>query len=88
MYIESLKDTIIQQLGKMAWETIYKGHPFIANGYVYFWIRGHECAWGIDTNPVLLMQLETDKEFSDFTDLLEEICGKSQSQSPALSGNY
>jgi len=88
MNIDSLKDVIIQQLGKTAWETIDKGHPTIANGYVYFWICGQECAWGIDTDPILLMQIESDKEFESFTALLEEIRGESQSPATPLSGYH
>jgi hypothetical protein len=88
MYIDSLKELVITQLGKMAWEHIRKGHPTIANGYVWFWIDGQECAWGIDTAPVLLMQLESEKEFSTFTELLEEIRGESQSPATPLSGYH
>lgn len=84
MNIDSLKDIVITQLGKMAWEHISKGHPVIADGYVYFWICGQECAWGIDTNPVLLMQIESDKEFSAFPELLQEIYGKPQGKSAPL----
>lgn len=88
MFIENYQEIIIKQLGEIAWEHIYNGRPVIANGYVWFWIQGQECAWGIDTDPVLLIQTETDKEFQTFTDLLEEICGKSQSQSAALSRHH
>lgn len=88
MNIYPLKDIIITQLGKNAWETISKGHPTIANGYVWFWISGIECAWGIDTDPVLLMAVESDQEFSSFPELLEAIHGKPQSQSPALPRHH
>ena len=85
MITKTIENLVITQLGKIAWENIAKGDPVVSGGYLYFWLRGQECAWGINTNPVLLMQLETDKEFTNFSDLLEEISGEPQGQSPALS---
>jgi hypothetical protein len=85
MITTTIKDLVITQLGECAWENIAKGDPVVSGGYLYFWLRGQECAWGIDTDPVLLIQLETDKEFLTFHDLLEEIRGEPQGQSPALS---
>ena len=87
MITKTIENLVITQLGKMAWENIAKGDPTIANGYVYFWVLGQECAWGIDTDPVLLIQLETDKEFLTFHDLLEEISGEPQSEPAPLPGH-
>jgi len=85
MITKTIENLAITQLGKMAWENIAKGDPSVCDGYVYFWVLGQECAWGINTNPVLLMQLETDKEFLTFHDLLEEISGEPQSEPAPLS---
>jgi hypothetical protein len=43
---------------------------------VRFWIFGHECEYYPGTEPLLLRQVETDKEFETFDQLLEEINGK------------
>jgi len=40
---------------------------------IRFWLLGHECEYYPDTDPILLRQVETDKEFVTFEQLLEEI---------------
>jgi len=62
-----------RQLGDDAAIAIAKGGPKQIDGYIYFWINGIECSWGIDTDPVLLQVTETDQEFDNFTDLLDAI---------------
>lgn len=71
--IQILRPIIIEQLGANAWAHIACGSPVISSGYVFFWIHGHECCWGIDTSPVLLMHTETDQEFKCFNDLLKSL---------------
>lgn len=61
------------QLGRDAAIAIAQGSPKQIDGYIYFWINGIECAWGIDTDSVLLQITETDQEFDNFTDLLDAI---------------
>ena len=61
------------QLGRDAAIAIAQGSPKQIDGYVYFWINGIECSWGIDTDPVLLQVTETDQEFDNFADLLDAI---------------
>lgn len=71
--IKMLRPTIINQLGPTAWAYISAGSPTIANGYVFFWVYSQECCWGIDTDPVLLMQIEGDREFETFDELITEL---------------
>lgn len=71
--IQMLRPVIVAQLGPSAWTYINAGSPEIHNGYVHFWMYSHECVWGIDTSPPLLMQLETDQEFATFEDLITSL---------------
>lgn len=71
--IDKYKSQIMEQLGGQAWMEISQGAPKKKGGYLYFWLLGHECSWGIDTEPPLLMHNETGKEFSDFQSLYDEL---------------
>ena len=68
---------ILQALGQHALETIKKGKPEIVDcglfQVVNFWVNGQECEYFFDTEPPLLRQVEADKEFNTFDQLLEEV---------------
>jgi hypothetical protein len=68
---------ILQTLGHNALKTIKKGNPEIVNcglfQVVNFWVNGQECEYFFDTEPPLLRQVESDKEFTNFNQLLSEI---------------
>lgn len=76
---ESMQKLIKKQLGKEVLKTIMEGSPeFLGNefyGQVIFYYRGQECEYYLDTSPPLIRQCESDKEFTDFQDLLDEIDG-------------
>jgi hypothetical protein len=61
------------QLGTVAQGIIERGYPIAQNGYVYFWYKGIHMAWGLDTDPLLLLNCETDQEFTSFFDLIDSV---------------
>lgn len=68
---------IIQTLGHNALVSINNGNPELietdAFSAIAFWVRGIECEYFFNTSPPLLRIVETDKEVSNFDQLLEEI---------------
>lgn len=77
---KTIQNLIKKQLGKEALKTIMEGSPeFIGNelyGQVIFCYQGQECEYYLDTSHPLIRQVEADKEFTDFQDLLDEIDGE------------
>ena len=71
------KSEILQTLGYSALLKIQDGNPQVIDlGYVQlvqFWLYGQECEYYFDTEPILLRQVETDKEFATFDQLIKEI---------------
>lgn len=73
---DHLQSAIQQQLGREALRCILQGFEVLdlpSFSVVRFWVHGHECEYYLDTDPPLLLQVETDKEFTTFNQLLEEI---------------
>jgi hypothetical protein len=68
---------ILQTLGHNALETIKKSSPQVVDcglfKLVNFWVSGQECEYFFDTEPPLLRQVETDKEFANFNQLIQEL---------------
>lgn len=75
----TIRYEIVKTLGENALQAIEDGHPTIIDcgdfQVVKFWYRGQECEFYPLTLPVLLRQVETDKEFIDFNQLQEAIDG-------------
>lgn len=71
------KSEILQTLGHSALQQIQAGNPQVIDlGYVQlvqFWLYGQECEYYFDTEPILLRQVEADKEFTSFDSLTYEI---------------
>jgi hypothetical protein len=71
------KSEILQTLGYSALLKIQDGNPQVINlGWcelVQFWLYGQECEYYFDTEPILLRQVEADKEFTTFDQLIKEI---------------
>jgi hypothetical protein len=68
---------IINRLGQKALFYIACGNPKVIYcgelEFVSFWLYGQECEYHFHTDPPLLMQVETGKEFTGFNQLLEEV---------------
>lgn len=79
MIDKKIASDILQTLGYEALKTIEEGSPQLIDCVEFqvlqFWYRGQECEYYPFTEPVLLRQVETDKEFPNFTVLMEEING-------------
>jgi hypothetical protein len=74
-----IAQAIKSDLGTDALAQILKAYEVEEYGdfvLVRFWVSGHECEYYPGTEPLLLRQVETDKEFTSFDQLLEEINGK------------
>jgi hypothetical protein len=71
-----IADSIAADLGLEALTYISKAYELLdipGFAVVRFWLFGHECEYYLHTEPALLYQVETDKEFTTFNQLLEEL---------------
>jgi hypothetical protein len=61
------------QIGLQGAIAILNGDPHEIDGWLCFSIYGVSCAWGINSNPVLLQNCDDDQNFQTFEDLLLEL---------------
>ncbi len=77
MITDSIKAEIQAQLGDNALTSILVGNPQIIDYsdflLVEFTVNGFNCEYYPDTDPILLREVDGDREFASFEDLQETL---------------
>lgn len=82
-----LQSHIQETLGQEALHQILNSGEVVPlpGGFVIgFWVYGHQCEYYPHTFPPLLRQVETDKEFTSYQQLLEELIDGQPHHPPAV----